>query len=362
MDAAAFAPASWHGVSLRARGRVALDTQRRSRVSARQTPRCADVLVLNCASGGHAFLGAHLSEALLADGHGVRLLHDGKPQDSVAALYDALKKEHPTFSVEMGALPASLTEKYDVVYDNYSKGAGDVTLALQQAKNGAPVHYVSSAGAYAPREYGMAPSRVGDAAAGGTIDAEEALRSAGARGASFRPIYMYGPGSSKREYLDFFFDRIVRKRPVYIPGTGAELTSLTDVRDVAAMMAAALGKPLEASVFNAVSPRGVTLDGVAQLVASVVGYEAIVRHYDPVWAAEHILGYDLKKVFPFRIRHFFADPAEAVTELGWAPKYSGDLGAMLGSFAEAYEEYKSLGLHEKELKFDMEDSIARGLM
>lgn len=356
--ATAFVAVGWR-TNLGGTGRAPFPRKRGAGYGRKCEIRAANVLVLNCGSGGHAFLGAHLSEALIKAGHSVEVRHDGESAPtSVKELYEEIDVK-----VGYGSISdATFTTSFDVVYDNYSKAASDVSIALKAAAGNAPVHYVSSAGAYTAREFGILPSRVGDAAAGKTIDAEAALAEAGVAGASFRPIYMYGRGSAKRAYLDFFFDRIVRGRPVYIPGTGAELTSLTDVRDVAAMMASALGRPLKRDVFNAVSPRTVSFDGVAQLVGSVVGREAIVRHYDPEGATNRVSGYNLKKEFPFRVRHFFADPDEATTKLGWTATYSGDIKSLLAGFADAYEEYKRLGLHEKEIKFEMDDAIAADIL
>lgn len=49
------------------------------------------------------------------------------------------------------------------------------------------------------------------------------------------------------------------------------------------------------SIFNCVSDRAVTLDGMAKLCAQAAGRPVNIVHYDPKAA-----GVDAKKAFPFR--------------------------------------------------------------
>jgi hypothetical protein len=188
------------------------------------------VLVVNTKGGGHAVIGPHLAESLLAAGHAVRVLQVGP--ESVKgpfARYTALAEQHPDrFSLAYGAVspetvPAGV---YDAVYDNNAKEVKDVHAVIDAGMAGAEVFYVSSAGAYV-YDSALAPHIAGDSAKGPTVDVENALRASSVSSACFRPIYIIGPGSAKREYTDFFFDRIVRDRPLPIPGTGAEFTSIT---------------------------------------------------------------------------------------------------------------------------------------
>ena len=77
-----------------------------------------------------------------------------------------------------------------------------------------------------------------------------------------------------------------------------QLTNITHVRDLASMLALAVGRPGAAAgrVFNCVSDRAVTLDGMARLCAAAAGAAAVeIVHYDPAAA-----GVDAKKAFPFR--------------------------------------------------------------
>ena len=82
-----------------------------------------------------------------------------------------------------------------------------------------------------------------------------------------------------------------------------QLTNISHVRDLSSMLTLAVEKPEAASgnIFNCVSDRAVTLDGIARLCAQAAGRPVNIVHYDP-----KAVGIDAKKAFPFRnmVRQF----------------------------------------------------------
>lgn len=76
-----------------------------------------------------------------------------------------------------------------------------------------------------------------------------------------------------------------------------QLTNISHVRDLSSMLSAAVEKPDAATgnIFNCVSDRAVTLDGMARLCAKAAGMPLEIVHYDP-----KAIGSDAKKAFPFR--------------------------------------------------------------
>lgn len=66
---------------------------------------------------------------------------------------------------------------------------------------------------------------------------------------------------------------------------------------MASMLVAAIEQPKAAagSIFNCVSDRVVTFDGLARMCAKAAGQTANIVHYDP-----SKIGIDAKKAFPFR--------------------------------------------------------------
>jgi nucleoside-diphosphate-sugar epimerase len=223
--------------------------------------------------------------------------------------------------------------------------------------------------------------------------------------ASFRPQYMIGSGNNK-DCEEWFFDSknhliqcranslcsterkrlthtrahdlfcfagIVRKRPVPIPGSGMQLTNISHARDLGSMLTLAVENPDAAAgkIFNCVSDRAVTLDGLAKMCAAAAGTTAEIVHYDPAAA-----GVDAKKAFPFRnmvihvatscmhacsqsptwslfvknlrlialvlIQHFYAEPRAAKEVLGWTSSTN-----LPEDLKERFAEYASSGRGEK---------------
>jgi len=326
------------------------------------------VLIINAPSGGHSVIGPHLAEALLDAGHTVHVHQVGTPPADKQPYdrYPPLSAAHPAaFSLSTGPAAEAPTADVDAVYDNAAKGVADAAPALAAGAAGAEVFYVSSAGAYA-YDGTLAPHVAGDDAAGPTIDVEAALRASGTLSAAFRPTYILGPGFQNRQYSDWLFDRIRDGRRIPIPGVPDALTCLTDVRDVAAMLAAALGKGLHGEVLNATSPRAITLAGVVALAAAAAGADAAavadrVVWYDPADAAARVDGFVAKAAFPFRPRHFFADPVPAAPPvadvLGWRAERSGDRDGLAALLRDAHASYVALGLDARVVDYTMDDAI-----
>lgn len=76
-----------------------------------------------------------------------------------------------------------------------------------------------------------------------------------------------------------------------------QLTNIAHVRDLSSMLFLAVENPAAANgnIFNSVSDRAVTFDGLAKLCAEAAGKAAEIVHYDP-----KAVGVDAKKAFPFR--------------------------------------------------------------
>lgn len=93
-----------------------------------------------------------------------------------------------------------------------------------------------------------------------------------------------------------------------------QLTNISHVRDLSSMLTLAVEKPDAASgnIFNCVSDRAVTLDGIAKLCAKAAGLPVEIIHYDP-----KEVGVEAKKAFPFRTmvcaKHFLITPDAGFT-------------------------------------------------
>lgn len=68
--------------------------------------------------------------------------------------------------------------------------------------------------------------------------------------------YIYGPLTNKRDYLDWFFDRVARGRTLPLPKHGDQFTTLTHVEDIASLLASVVDNAKAVNqIFNAASDR-----------------------------------------------------------------------------------------------------------
>ena len=166
---------------------------------------------------------------------------------------------------------------------------------------------------------------------------------------SFRPQYFTGYGNNK-DCEEWFFDRLVRGRPVPVPGSGDQLSVVAHAEDVATMMAAAVGNDKAAGqIFNAVTNRAVTLNGMVEICAKAAGVDPQHRELRPEDLPE---GVEVKKAFPFRPIHFYSYPAKALEVLDWKPKHD-----LASDMAERFAFYKASGRADKEMAFELDDKI-----
>eukprot|EP00271_Cylindrocystis_brebissonii_P021707 TRINITY_DN791_c0_g2_i1.p1 TRINITY_DN791_c0_g2~~TRINITY_DN791_c0_g2_i1.p1 ORF type:complete len:411 (+),score=80.10 TRINITY_DN791_c0_g2_i1:42-1274(+) len=320
------------------------------------------VLIVNTNSGGHAVIGFWLAKYLQSSGHAVTIFTVGTESDA--------KMKKPPFSnfSELRAegvktvwgSPAKVagslgSQVFDVVIDNNGKDLDTVKPVADWAKIRGTKQFlfVSSAGIYKSTE--EPPHVEGDAVKSdaGHVAVEQYLSKLFPKGwSSFRPQYITGYLNNK-DCEEWFFDRIVRDRPVPIPGSGLQMTVIAPVYDMAAMIALAVEKPEAAAggIFNCVSDRAVTFDGLVRMCAKAAKREAKIVHYKP-----SAVGVDVKKVFPFRNQHFYSEPRAAKTKLGWQPVYS-----LQDVLNQRFKDYVASARYKKNLKFEEDDKILHAL-
>ncbi|XP_057949109.1 chloroplast stem-loop binding protein of 41 kDa a, chloroplastic isoform X2 [Malania oleifera] len=319
------------------------------------------VLIVNTNSGGHAVIGFYFAKELLGSGHHATILTVGDeasdkmkkpPFNRFSEIVSAGGKTVWGNPAEVGKVVDGAA--FDVVLDNNGKDLDTVRPVADWAKGSGVKQflYISSAGIYKPTD--EPPHVEGDVVKSDAshVGVEKYLAENFGTWAIFRPQYMIGSGNNK-DCEEWFFDRIVRNRPVPIPGSGMQLTNIAHVRDLSSMLNLAVEKPDAANgnIFNCVSDRAVTLDGMAKLCADAAGCSLQIVHYDP-----KAVGIDSKKAFPFRNMHFYAEPRAAKDILGWQgtthlPK----------DLKERYDEYVKIGRDKKPMQFEIDDKILESL-
>jgi UDP-glucose 4-epimerase len=187
----------------------------------------------------------------------------------------------------------------------------------------------------------------------GKFETEAYLTQQGLPVTSIRPTYIYGP-QNYNDLEAWFFDRIVRNRPIPIPGNGLHITQFGHVKDLAAAMAAVLGKSQAVGqIYNVSGDRYVTFDGLARACAIAAGksdQDLQIVHYD---AKKFDFG--KRKAFPMRTQHFFASVDKAKTELGWHPEYD-----LISGLKDSFlNDYLASGRDQTEVDFSVDDEILK---
>lgn len=325
-------------------------------------------LIVQNKGGGHGELGYHLALKLAKEkGLKVTLLQDSaakkdKPPFSSYSDLEAAGVQLKWADLAGGGLAAAIdgVGPVDYVFDNQNVVTKEVQSKVAAWKPKAYA-YVSSGGMYKP---------VGDGPlveSGAVKEDNEQLgneRSAAEKGlawSAFRPQYIYGPKTNKRDYLDWFLDRITRDAHFPLPGDGSFRTTLTHAEDVAGMMASVVGKEEAAKgqVFNCATDVRISHKELVQAIAKVVGKDpqavlSRVVFYDPA----KLKGLELpsKGKFPFRESHFGVGVQKAKEVLGWAPKHK-----LEEDLKEYYEEYKRLGKDKAPLINDWDEAVGRAV-
>ncbi|KAM3093979.1 NAD-dependent epimerase/dehydratase family protein [Phormidesmis sp. 146-35] len=300
--------------------------------------------------GGTRFIGVYLTRILLEQGHEVTLFNRGnKP---VPAAVEQILGDRTN--------PADLKEKltgkeFDAVFDNNGRELSD-TQPLAEIFQGRIEHfvYMSSAGVYLKSD--QMPHFESDpvdpkSRHKGKHDTETYLAAQKLPFTSIRPTYIYGP-QNYNDLEAWFFDRIVRDRPVPIPSHGQHFTQFGHVQDLAQAMANVLGNaPAIGQIYNVSGDRFVTFDGLARTCAAAAGKNPAalkIVHYD---AKQFDFG--KRKAFPMRTQHFFADIHKAMQDLNWQPQYD-----LLSGLKDSFEnDYLASGRDQATIDFSTDDEV-----
>lgn len=300
--------------------------------------------------GGTRFIGVYLTQVLREAGHQIVLFNRGNQPapEGVTVIHG---DRH-----DVSQLKEKLAdESFDAIFDNNGRELSD-TQPLVEIFAGKVKHfvYVSSAGVYLPTD--QPPHREGDpvdpnSRHKGKHHTEAYLAQSGLPWTSIRPTYIYG----SKNYNDleaWFFDRIVRDRPIPIPGDGNLITQFGHVYDLATAMAAVLGnEQAVGQIYNISGDRYVTFTGLAKACAAAAGKNPDTLelvYYDP-----KEFSFGKRKAFPVRAQHFMADVSKAQADLAWQPRYD-----LVSGLRESFEhDYLASSRDQAEVDFSIDDQI-----
>ncbi|MEZ5364791.1 MAG: NAD-dependent epimerase/dehydratase family protein [Bryobacterales bacterium] len=199
--------------------------------------------------GGTLFLGRELVRRLLERGRRVILLHRGKHNPFAGQTEEITCDRNDVEAVSKALAGLELDAVFDNVYD-WARGttAEQVEAAVAATSPTTRYLFTSSVAAYGTgldhdEDDALAPPDDPDSYCRNKAETERMLFSRhGGRVTTFRPPYIFGPENPfYRE--QFFFDRLMDRRPILVPDDGSRLMQFVYRDDYVSACLAALDNP-----------------------------------------------------------------------------------------------------------------------
>ncbi|MCC6382018.1 MAG: NAD-dependent epimerase/dehydratase family protein [Dehalococcoidia bacterium] len=313
--------------------------------------------------GGNRYIGRHLVEELVRGGHEVTVFNSHE-----SPLPPGVRRIHGDRRVPgvIEAVLGPVRDEFDAIYDNTSYQLPDVEPLVEIFRGRVRQYFFTSSTAVylwsdvqpiaeessVSDEDAVNPSRAYGA---GKVRCERFLRTeyerSGLATTSFRVGHTMGPHSPLASREPVFFARLEQGRPILMPGDGLAALHLVHVDDVAAALAAALGKEATAGqVYNVAGPEFTSVAGYMRLMARVVGVEPKLvtiprekaKEYRPplVHWAEWYRGGAVFSIDKTR------------RDLAWEPRFGLEEG-----LADAYRWFCAEGRGWYEFDFSIDDAI-----
>lgn len=305
--------------------------------------------------GGTRFVGVYLCKVLMEKGHQVVIFNRGSKPEPVIGVEQIIGDR-----TDIAQLQAKLQPQYfDAIIDNTGRELSDTKPLVEIFQDRVNQFiYTSSAGVYLKSD--QMPHFEGDPTDPksrhlGKAETEQYLAEKQLPFTAIRPTYIYGP----KNYNDleaWFFDRIVRDRPIPIPGNGLHITQLGHVQDLAQAMVRVLGNERAiGQIYNVSGDRYVTFNGLAKACAEAAGKspdDLKIVYYDP-----KKFDFGKRKSFPLRLQHFFADISKAKQELNWQPEFD-----LVSGLRHSFDyDYLRSGRDKTEIDFSVDEEILNSL-
>jgi nucleoside-diphosphate-sugar epimerase len=308
--------------------------------------------------GGTEFISLHLVRAVLRGGHQVTVVNRGRHRDRLPTSVRTIacdRKDHAALGRALAG------ERCDALVDvSYAPTTGEDMEAALQALAGRVGHvlFVSTCRVYdharpIPFDESTPRSHYWGEYAQNKIAGEDVLwrwhREHGLAVSIARPTHVYGPLNTRNNET-FFFDRLVRGRPVLVPGSGGWLRQFGHVEDLADAMAAMLGdRRAFGQAYNVTGEEVISQVGFVELIADVLKKPLNLIHCPP----------ELKAPFGQNLLydcHAVHTTTKVRTELGIRPAYT-----LAAGLAQTYDWYLREGLDRRDVDFAAEDAVLRKL-
>ena len=311
--------------------------------------------------GGTEFISLHLLQSLRRDGHEVAVLNRGR---SLGRLPPGVRTIVADRTDHAAVAKALAGERVDALVDvTYAPTTGADVDAMLDALAGRVRHalFVSTGRVYdharpIPFDEDTPRNLYWGEYAKNKIAGEDALlrrhREAGLPVTIVRPTHVYGPLNTRNNET-FFFDRLVRGRPILLPDAGGWLRQFGHVEDLADAMTAMLGVPAAfGRGYNVSGEEAITQAGFAELIAEVMK-RPLTLVPAPTAAGGKPAPFGQNLVYDC---HAVYTTTRVRAELGIRPRYS-----LAAGLAQTYEWYLREGLDKRPVDFAAEDALLRSL-
>ena len=212
---------------------------------------------------------------------------------------------------------------YDYIFDISGRELKQTKLLINNLNNSFKRYlYVSSAGVYKANEeipLSETDTLDRDSRHKGKFETEDWLIKEGVPFTSFRPTYIYGPNNYNK-IENWFFERIINKQKIPIPGDGLLLTQLGHVSDLTdAMIKSIETEKTKNQIYNCSGEKGVTIKGLIQTCAEVCNVEISKADLYPFDFKK--LDPKARKLFPLRLTHYLTSIDKLKNDLNWKPEF-----------------------------------------
>lgn len=310
--------------------------------------------------GGTEFIGLHLVRALLRDGREVVALNRGRRPERLPAGVRTIvcdRKDHAALGRALAG------ERVDALVDvTYAPTTGEDVEALLAALEGRAGHavFVSTGRVYdharpIPFDEDTPCSLYWGEYARHKLAGEEALlrraREQGLPATIVRPTHVLGPLNTRNNET-FFLDRLLRDRPVLVPGPGGWLRQFGHVEDLADAISALLGVVRAfGQAYNVTGEEAITQVGLVELIGEVAGRPVRLVPCAPRTADGRAVPFGQNLLYDC---HAVYTTTKLRAQLGIRPRYS-----LASGLAHTLRWYLEQGLDRRELDFALEDEVLR---